>query len=246
VSSKYRHLFLWIAVDHIGQYVYNKIDQGGQRSGIMNEAFLKLDLDKQEKILNACFKAFSKHSYKLTSTNEIIEAAGISKGMLFYYFKNKKQLFHSLIDLAISFSEEKFYEQDFSERDFITRISRLTKQKAEIMQQFPDMSSFLTRVFTQELELLTEDEVKRFEQLKVDAMEVYYKGIDTTLFRDDLDINTIMIMINDAITGYEERMKLRITDEMIQNNNYDVLFEDFEQYLNNLRKIYYKEVTSHD
>lgn len=208
----------------------------------MNEAFLKLDDDKQQTILNACFKIFSEHGYKRTSTNEIIAAAGISKGMLFYYFNSKKELFHTLIQLSMDFSEEKFYEQEISEPDFITRISKYTKQKAELMQHYPDMTRFLTRVFTQEIDLLNETEINRYEKIKTEAFGSIYKEIDFSLFRDDIDRQTLMMMIQDSIVGYEQRLMPQITDEMIQNNDYSVLFEEFEAYIENLRKVYYKGV----
>ncbi|MCU7557081.1 TetR/AcrR family transcriptional regulator [Macrococcus capreoli] len=208
----------------------------------MNEAFLKLEEEKQQMILNTCFKIFSEHGYKRTSTNEIIAAAGISKGMLFYYFKSKKELFHTLIQLSMDFSEEKFYEQEISDPDFITRISKYTKQKAELMQHYPDMTRFLTRVFTQEIDLLNEKEIYRYEKIKTEAFSSIYKGIDFSLFRDDIDRQTVMMMIQDSIVGYEQRLMPQITDEMIQNNDYSVLFDEFEAYIENLRKVYYKGV----
>lgn len=208
----------------------------------MNEAFLKLDEEKQQTILNTCFKIFSEHGYKRTSTNEIIAAAGISKGMLFYYFNSKKELFHTLIQLSMDFSEEKFYEQTISEPDFITRISKYAKRKAELMHRYPDMTRFLTRVFSQEIELLNETELNRYEKIKVEAFSAIYKGIDFSLFRDDIDQQTLMLMIQDSIVGYEQRLMPKITDEMIQDNKYDILFNEFEAYIENLRKVYYKGV----
>ncbi|WP_414049910.1 TetR/AcrR family transcriptional regulator [Macrococcus animalis] len=208
----------------------------------MNEAFLKLDEEKQQTILNTCFKIFAEHGYKRTSTNEIIAAAGISKGMLFYYFNNKKALFHTLIKLSMDFSEEKFYEQSINDPDFITRISKYTKKKAELMHRYPDMTRFLTRVFTQEIDLLNEEEMNRYEKIKIEAFSAIYKGIDFSLFRDDIDQQILMLMIQDSIVGYEQRLMPKITDEMIQNNNYDTLFNEFEAYIENLRKVYYKGV----
>ena len=56
----------------------------------MNDKFYALSKEKQDKIINAGFRVFSKNSYKKSPMNEIAAEAGISKSLLFFYFKNKK------------------------------------------------------------------------------------------------------------------------------------------------------------
>lgn len=57
----------------------------------MNEKFFELSQERQNQIINGALKIFSKSSYYQTSTLEIAKEAGISKGLLFHYFKNKKE-----------------------------------------------------------------------------------------------------------------------------------------------------------
>ena len=54
------------------------------------ENFEKLPCEKQTEIINAAIEVFGRNEYKKASTEEISRRAGISKGMLFYYYKNKK------------------------------------------------------------------------------------------------------------------------------------------------------------
>ena len=79
-----------------GQRVYNIIDRYGQHSfiggGNMNEKFYLLPEEKQQKIINAGFRVFSQNSYKKSPMNEIADYAGISKSLLFHYFRNKREL----------------------------------------------------------------------------------------------------------------------------------------------------------
>ena len=49
--------------------------------------------EKRQAIINAGYRVFSENSYKNSPMSEIAEAAGISKSLLFYYFRNKKELF---------------------------------------------------------------------------------------------------------------------------------------------------------
>ena len=66
----------------------------------MNEKFFELPEEKKHKIINAGFEIFSKNTYKKASTEDIAARAGISKGLLFYYFHNKKALYMFLLDYA--------------------------------------------------------------------------------------------------------------------------------------------------
>ena len=64
----------------------------------MNEKFSALPKEKQQAILRAGYRVFSQNSYKKSPMQEIAEEAGISKSLLFYYFRNKRALYLYLWD----------------------------------------------------------------------------------------------------------------------------------------------------
>ena len=66
----------------------------------MNEKFFSLPAQKQEAILNAGYRVFSQNSYKKSPMSEIADRAEISKSLLFFYFRNKKELYLFLWDTA--------------------------------------------------------------------------------------------------------------------------------------------------
>lgn len=68
----------------------------------INQTFQNLDNIKQSRILNAALQEFAENGYEQASTNQIVKNAGIGKGILFYYFKTKKDLYQYLIDHAIN------------------------------------------------------------------------------------------------------------------------------------------------
>ena len=59
----------------------------------MNEKFFSLPEEKQQKIMNAGFRVFSQNSYKKSPMSEIAQEAGISKALLFHYFRNKREFY---------------------------------------------------------------------------------------------------------------------------------------------------------
>ena len=59
----------------------------------MNEAFYELSEEKQQAIYNDSMEVFGDYEYNRASTDLIASKAGVSKGLLFYYFHNKKALY---------------------------------------------------------------------------------------------------------------------------------------------------------
>ena len=53
---------------------------------------MKTKNDKEEIILNASIKVFSKKGYDLATIDEIAKKAKVSKGIVFFYFKKKENL----------------------------------------------------------------------------------------------------------------------------------------------------------
>lgn len=64
----------------------------------MYRTFENLDQSKKEHILKICIEEFARNGYEKTSTNTIVKRLGISKGLLFLYFKSKKNLFLYLVE----------------------------------------------------------------------------------------------------------------------------------------------------
>ena len=59
-------------------------------------------IDVKEKIVDAALATFSKNGYDRTRMDDIAEAANVSKGTLYLYFKNKEELFFAISERNIS------------------------------------------------------------------------------------------------------------------------------------------------
>ena len=57
----------------------------------------KMDNTK-EFIIDEAFKLFLNHSYEAVSISDISNAIGLTKGALYHHFKNKEELFKSVVD----------------------------------------------------------------------------------------------------------------------------------------------------
>ena len=60
--------------------------------------FLKLDDERRDTIMEAAAKVFAAEGYHGASINQILQNAGLSKGVAYYYFEDKADLFATTIE----------------------------------------------------------------------------------------------------------------------------------------------------
>lgn len=208
---------------------------------VITEIFNNLEESKQRRILNAALKEFAENGYEQASTNRIVKNAGIGKGMLFYYFNNKNELFHYLIDYSLNITVNDFFNHiDSNETDFINRMKQVSQLKINLFSESPDIMNFMgSLLLTQELEL-PEDLVTRIEELKRLGNEKLYENIDTSLFRDDVDVNKIYQLIKWSIDGYQNDLIGRLKGKAMSAIDMDPLWDEFYEYLDIMKKSFYK------
>lgn len=61
--------------------------------------------NSKELIIDEAFKLFFNHSYEAVSINDISKAIGFTKGALYHHFKNKEELFKSVVDKYLDLPE---------------------------------------------------------------------------------------------------------------------------------------------
>ncbi|MBO5525965.1 MAG: helix-turn-helix transcriptional regulator [Clostridia bacterium] len=80
----------------------------------MNEKFFRLPKEKQQRIIDAGFYVFSQTPYRQSPMREIADRATISKALLFFYFRNKKELYLFLWKEAARITVEMLRESECS------------------------------------------------------------------------------------------------------------------------------------
>ena len=88
------------------------------------KTFLRLDQEKQQKILAAAIDEFATWGFHRASINRLVQALGIAKGSIFQYFGNKEGLFSYIFDYAIDRVKVslKRVRRDTENLDFYSRI----------------------------------------------------------------------------------------------------------------------------
>jgi len=114
----------------------------------MDPKFYSLPEEKQQAVINAGFHVFSQSSYKKSPMSEIAAAAGISKSLLFHYFRNKKELYLFLWDTCARITVEEMTRSGaYEQTDLFSSMEHGMQAKLRLMRQYPDIGAFAVRAF---------------------------------------------------------------------------------------------------
>lgn len=114
----------------------------------MNEKFFALPPEKQRRILNAGYHVFGANSYKKSPVSEIAAEAGISKALLFHYFKNKRELYLYLWEEAARLTRDSTASIALQDNyHFFDILEAGMFVKLRIMNQYPDLANFTVQAF---------------------------------------------------------------------------------------------------
>ncbi|WP_236564214.1 TetR/AcrR family transcriptional regulator [Streptococcus halichoeri] len=172
---------------------------------IIYSKFNNLKPEKQKQIINAAIKEFVRNGFEKASTNEIVKRANISKGSLFNYFNSKKDLYLYLIEYSSKAIVNLNEEIDLSETDLFKRIERVALQKFYVQQKYPQAFEFLAST-KQEESVEVKDIIKqRLNPIYNQAINKLYKDIDYSKFREGVDIEKAIEILNWTMFGVGEK-----------------------------------------
>nr|WP_249222189.1 TetR/AcrR family transcriptional regulator [Planococcus sp. MSAK28401] len=196
---------------------------------------------KQQAIRQAALEEFAQHGYEKASTNRIVKAAGIGKGMLFYYFTSKQELYKYLVKYSLEFIQSRYLDRvDAKEPDLIGRLTQLARLKMEAQAENEEVFKF-SAVFLQEGEAhLPKEQAVKIEALKQSGYRLMYEGIDHSRFRKDMDPDKVFHLIRWSIDGYQQELLAKLTGQKLADIDFAPYWEEFYAYLAILKKSFYE------
>lgn len=101
----------------------------------------------KERLMAAAIDLFCEKGYHATSVREIVERAGVTKPVLYYYFKNKDGLFTSLIEETMAKFRRDLHEACEQEVDcFADRLHRIRGAFLDGVATNPQLVRFMDAV----------------------------------------------------------------------------------------------------
>jgi AcrR family transcriptional regulator len=203
----------------------------------MNEKFNELPEEKRLRIINAGFEVFSKSEYKKASTDDIAARAGISKGLLFYYFHDKKSLYLFLLDYAKQLMTDRVLDQRFFEiTDVFELLEYAASRKYQILSVSPYILDFMMRIVNVQNDAVAGEVNKVWEDTSKEMYASYFSKMDYSKFREDVDPQEIIQMLLWTAEGYMyDRQRFGSPPGL------EDLMEKFRVWTEFYKKIAYKE-----
>ena len=201
----------------------------------MNNKFYKLPLDRQKQIINGALKVFSASNYRQTSTIDIAREAGISKGLIFHYFKNKKELYLYLYDycVCLTFNElEK--NRDSEETDFFELLLHSQRLKCKLMKEHRYLYDFVVKVYLENDIEIIEEIAQYAKPLIEDNYRQFLEKVDTSKFKEDVDVLLLFQSLQWCSDGF---MRSAINN----NKSIDEIDQEFIKILELYKQNFYKE-----
>lgn len=209
----------------------------GLKTTDRHEKFESLPQERQDALLNAAVETFGLNDYKNASTEDIARRAGISKGLLFFYFKNKSDLYLYLMERVMDKVErfvidEGYYAID----DFFELFRYAAYSKRDVFEKFPYLLEYSVRAFYPQHKDIKHT-MNDWMQHQIDFMfERYFSHVNFDKFREDVDPKYVVNMMVWIADGYlHQQLSLNKRIDM------DELIHEFDRWFNMLKTYAYKE-----
>lgn len=203
----------------------------------MSDRFRDLPEEKHRAILNAAMEVFAKYDYKKASTDLIAAKAGISKGSLFYYFRNKKELYLCVYRYALEIVTEAVVSSELMKiTDFYDFIISASMNKMKVLKEYPYILDFSIRSFYSEKEEIS-DGIKSVTNQEIrNTFDIYFIDLELKKFKDGIDPRQIYKMLVWMIDGYMHEQRMYGRDIQVE------MFEkDFFGWIEMFRNSTYRE-----
>ncbi len=170
----------------------------------MNEKFFDLASAKQDKMINAALMMFAKNGYKHASTDDIVKAAGISKGLLFHYFESKEGLYTFLLDYSVRYLINEFSRVIGDEKDYFAYHEKFESAKLNVLRNYPYMHQFVEHAITESNVSIREKSDETIN-LYSDTMNKFRNSVTLPSLRSGIDMAHLETMIQYTVSGLTEK-----------------------------------------
>lgn len=141
--------------------------------------------ENTEKIFSAALKVFSKYGYKKTTVEDIAKELNMTKGNLYLYVKDKKDLYHKAVEFALLRWQNYVRQAIYNETDPRNKFLTMCHKAVEYLSLDADFRNILVHdpdifpMFTDK------DPYERINNNSVNMIKTILKdGIEQGVFRN--------------------------------------------------------------
>jgi AcrR family transcriptional regulator len=185
----------------------------------------------KERIEACAMDLFARKGFASTSVREIVEAAGVTKPSLYYYHKNKDDLFRHLYFSNLEAFLEKLEELASSSKRFPEKLADILRLYFEWLRKKPKLAAFLYRAIFGETPLKRDEELQKLKDRDDRIIEPIFKQarekgelpakVDTRL-ATILFIGHVNVFIARRAVGFEDDLNERVVQKTLRQYLYGI------------------------
>ena len=155
----------------------------------MNPKFFSLPQERQDLIRSSAMLEFGENTFKKTSADAVAKRAGISKSLLFHYFKDKRELYLYLYQYALDVCVKQYMLKtyDFGETDFFLALEMGHKVKMDLVRKYPGLFRFVMRTYYERDSILSPKLRAGLDGLMESTIRDFLGRMDLYKFKEGVD-----------------------------------------------------------
>jgi AcrR family transcriptional regulator len=159
---------------------------------------LKDPKERRDEILDVADELFRTKGYEATTTNDILDKAGIARGTLYYYFKAKDDILNAVIDRSIDRGVEQLYQIVGDDRmNAVQKLKLIVSNGFQNPEEHEEFFDYLHKKETDVMHLRSLiQSVKKFSPV---FAEIIRQGIGEGTFKTEYSLQLsefIMVISN--------------------------------------------------
>ncbi len=197
---------------------------------------------KRNLFLTASMNEFAINGYKKASTDKIVKEANLSKGLLFYYFGTKKDLYLFLFEYSMEIILKDYYSHvDILERDILKRLKKLLLLKMELTKKYPNIFEFVASAFYEKDPSVASKISMDNKEIFIQAEKKLINNINLSLFKPEINPKLAIDIILFTFKGYSNLQGEAGKKLEDYNKEYPRYIKEIDEYIKTLKIAFYRE-----
>ena len=140
--------------------------------------FSSLEANARQRLLETATALFAEKGYAGTSVREIVGRAGVSKPVLYYYFKSKEGLFYAILEWAVDVQQSVLNEIFEARGTVLERLIFLYRRIYEGIKQYKSLYLMIHGLIYGPPQGIPEYDIAKYQRYMLDAVKrIYTEGV---------------------------------------------------------------------
>lgn len=169
--------------------------------------FLNLNTRKKKKILKTLIKYFGNYSYEKVDIEDVAKKCKVSKGSMYQYFVNKKDMYFYAIKESLKKMFEVSQKIDFEKLNIFDYLEKSFESNWKLLLEFPDEYLLLERaLFSSDIPFKEEINKLFLNKFRDSLKYIIIQNQKSGFIRNDISLDLILVFMEGAIMNFKKHI----------------------------------------